>query len=434
MDAYALQRSWDQVTKHGAQVPLYFYSHLFVSHPEVRSMFPLSMSNQRDKFVSALGRIVSHADQIENDAAFLQHLGRDHRKYAVVAEHYNAVGASLCATLKHFLGPEWDEDLAADWTAAYQVVARIMVEAAEMSSESSPDWWDADVVWAERRTMDLTLLTVKPRRAYQFLPGQSVSVEIPQRPRMWRYFSPANAPRQDGSIDLHVQQIDGGQVSPTVVRSLKVGDTVKLGAPVGDRLTRRGDDTRDLLMVAGGTGLAPLLAVLEQIDLEWQQSGTGPLVHLLHGVRMAWHLYDRPRLRELAQKRPWFDYTEVVSDDQSYPGTRGKVGTVAARQTLYGRTAMVCGGPQMVAHTLEQLAAAGIPPERIKYEHFYYATADKHTAESALPGQETTSDEQPPPPRLSALPGTEVDPGGDVPAPDAGPRRGQGVRVPRSAG
>jgi NAD(P)H-flavin reductase len=206
-------------------------------------------------------------------------------------------------------------------------------------------------------------------------------MEIPQRPRAWRYFSPANAPRRDGSIDLHIQQIDGGQVSPTVVRSLKVGDTVKLGAPVGERLTRREGDTRDLLMVAGGTGLAPLLAVLEQIDLEWQRSRTAPHVHLLHGVRMPWHLYDRPRLRELAEKRPWFDYTEVVSDDPSYPGTRGKVGTVAARQTLYGRTAMVCGGPQMVAHTLEQLAAAGLPPEHITYEHFYYAAAGEHAAE-----------------------------------------------------
>jgi NAD(P)H-flavin reductase len=347
-------------------------------------MFPLSMSNQRDKFVGALGRIVSHADQLENDAAFLQHLGRDHRKYAVVADHYNAVGASLCATLKHFLGSEWDEELAGHWTAAYQVVARIMVEAAETSSESSPDWWDADVIAVERRTMDLTLLTIRPRRAFQFLPGQSVSMEIPQRPRHWRYFSPANAPRRDGSIDLHVQQIDGGQVSPAVVRSLKVGEVVKLGAPVGERLTRRADDVRDLLMVAGGTGLAPLLAVLEQIDNEWARSRTAPRVHLLHGVRMPWHLYDRPQLREMAQKRPWFDYTEVVSDDASYPGTRGKVGTIAARQDLHGRTAMVCGGPQMVAHTLERLAGAGMDPEHIKYEHFYYAPVDEHTGEPAL--------------------------------------------------
>ncbi|MEV8371381.1 globin domain-containing protein [Kribbella sp. NPDC056861] len=433
MDANALQRSWDQVTRHGEKVPLYFYSHLFVSHPEVRTMFPLNMSNQRDKFVGALGRIVSHAEQIENDVAFLQHLGRDHRKYAVMTEHYNAVGASLCATLAHFLGPEWDEDLASHWTAAYQLVARIMVEAAETSSETTPDWWDAEVVSAERRTMDLTLLTVRPRRTFPFRPGQSLSMEIPQRPKLWRYFSPANAPRQDGTIDLHVQQIDGGRVSPTVVRSLKAGDTVKLGAPVGERLTRREGDRKELLLVAGGTGLAPLLSVLEQIDQEWQRFQAGPLVNLLHGVRMPWHLYDRPRLRELARTRPWFEYTEVVSDDPSYPGTRGKVGTVAARQSLTGRTAMVCGGPQMVAHTLEQLAAAGLRPEYIKYEHFYYAAAGEHAVGPAPSGQETASDEQQPPTPLRAS-DTPLDSGRDVPAADARPRRGQGLRVPRSAG
>ncbi len=423
MDTHALQRSWNRLTSHGEQVPLYFYSHLFVSHPEARSMFPISMANQRDKFVNALGRIVSNVDQIEQDADFLQHLGRDHRKYAVVAEHYDAVGVSLCATLKHFLGSEWDEHLAAQWTAAYQVIARIMVEAAETSSETSPDWWDADVVSVERRTMDLTLLTVRPRRAFTFLPGQSLSMEIPQRPRQWRYFSPANAPRPDGSIDLHVQQIDGGQVSPAVVRSLKVGDTVKLGAPVGERLTRRTGDPKDLLMVAGGTGLAPLRAVIDQIDQEWQRSGAVPRVHLLHGVRMPWHLYDRPWLRGLAERRPWFEYTEVVSDDPSYPGTRGKVGMVAARQALYERTAMVCGGPQMVAHTMDRLTTSGMDPEHIKYEHFYYAAA----------GQETTDDGQRPP-ALSALPGTRVHSEPDVPASDAGSRRGQGLRISRPAG
>lgn len=384
MDTVALQRSWDQVTKHGHAVPLYFYSHLFLAHPEVRSMFPLSMANQRDKLVSALGRVVSHVDQIETDEAFLQHLARDHRKYGVITEHYNAVGVSLCATLQHFLGDEWDEDLAADWAMAYQVIARIMVEAADMSQESTPDFWDADVVKVERRMMDLTLVRLQPKRELKFQPGQSLSMEIPQKPRMWRYFSPANAPRQDWSIDLHVQQIDGGQVSTALTRSLKAGDTVKLGAPVGERLTRQENDPTDLLMVAGGTGLAPLRGVLEQIDREWQRLGAAPRVHLLHGVRMPWHLYDRKVLRELAKDRPWFEYTEVVSDDPSFPGTRGKVGSIASRQHLGGRTAMVCGGPQMVAHTLEQLTAAGMPTEQIKYEHFYYAAASEQNADAAL--------------------------------------------------
>jgi NAD(P)H-flavin reductase/hemoglobin-like flavoprotein len=383
MDAQALQRSWDRVTSNGNDVPLFFYSHLFLAHPEVRSMFPLSMAGQRDKFVSALGRIVSHADRIAQETGFLSQLGRDHRKYAVVAEHYNAVGGSLFVTLKHFLGSEWTEELAADWAEAYAVVARVMVQAAEVSAEASPDWWDAEVVSVERRMMDVSLLKIKPTRAYCYQPGQSLSMEIPQRPRMWRYFSPANAPRADGSIDLHVQLVDGGQVSVPLVSSAKVGDMVRVGAAVGDRLTRRQGDPTNLLMVAGGTGLAPLRAVLEQIDREWDTTGCAPRVHLLHGVRLPWHLYDRPLLRALAAERPWFDYTEVISQDPSYPGIRGNVGTIAARQHLDGRTAMVCGGPQMVAHTLEELTKAGMSTESIKYEHFYYAAASEAAADDA---------------------------------------------------
>jgi len=173
-------------------------------------------------------------------------------------------------------------------------------------------------------------------------------------------------------------------VSTAVVRSLKRGDSVKLGAAVGERLTLRAGDPSDLLLVAGGTGLAPLRAVVEQIDQEWRRTRRAPRVNLLHGVRMPWHLYDRAALTELARTRPWFDYTEVVSDDSSFPGIRGKVGTVAARQALHGRTAIVCGGPQMVGHTLEQLSRTGMPAEQIRYEHFYYAAAGQHAPEPAL--------------------------------------------------
>jgi NAD(P)H-flavin reductase len=269
----------------------------------------------------------------------------------------------------------------------------------------------------ERRTMELTLLTIQPQHQLEYRPGQSVSMEIPQRPRLWRYFSPANAPRPDGSIDLHVQQIHGGQVSTAISRSLKVGDTVKLGAPVGDRLTRLDTSSQqDLLMVAGGTGLAPLLSVLEQIDIQWRRSGTSPRVHLLHGVRMPWHLYQRAQLRELAESRPWFEYTEVVSDDASYPGTRGMVGRVAARQALHGRTALVCGGPKMVVHTIEQLSGVGMDSADIHYEKFYYRAEDDRLAELAQTGQEKPNDEPPPSAGVAALPLPRVDPRQDFPA------------------
>jgi len=66
MDTAALKASWANVAAAGDEVPLYFYSHLFLSHPEVRSMFPIRMSGQRDKLVVALGAVVSNVDNLDD--------------------------------------------------------------------------------------------------------------------------------------------------------------------------------------------------------------------------------------------------------------------------------------------------------------------------------------------------------------------------------
>src|SRR3954462_620479 len=97
----------------GDEAPLYFYSHLFLSHPETRKLFPVSMAHQRDRLVPALGDVVARVDDLDALVPILQQLGRDHRKFGTVAEHYPAVGASLLATLRHF-DPDWTPDLAQD--------------------------------------------------------------------------------------------------------------------------------------------------------------------------------------------------------------------------------------------------------------------------------------------------------------------------------
>lgn len=378
MDTTALKDSWALVTKSGDDVPLFFYSHLFLSHPELRAMFPISMSGQRDKFVAALGQVVSQVDELDRITPYLEQLGRDHRRFSVVAEHYSPVGGSLLATLRHFLGAAWTEELAADWAAAYGAVAKVMVGAAEESEATSPAWWDAEVVDIERRTIDVTVLTVRPSQHLDFAPGQSMAMEIPQRPRMWRYFSPANAPREDGSLEFHVQPVDGGKVSSAVVRSLQSGETVRLGAPIGEALTLGSENSDDLLLVAGGTGLAPLRAVVEQLDRRWHADEHVPDVELFHGARMAWNLYDNQRLKQLAADRPWFSYTGVVSDDPSYPGAKGLVAT-PAKARARDRTALVCGSGPMVTHSVTELTDAGVAPARIRYEKY---TSDPSTSES----------------------------------------------------
>jgi NAD(P)H-flavin reductase/hemoglobin-like flavoprotein len=382
MDTAALKASWGKVAAAGDDVPLYFYSHLFLSHPEVRSMFPIRMTAQREKLVTALGAVVSNVESLDDVVPLLEQLGRDHRRFSVVTEHYSAVGASLLATLKRFLGTSWTPELADTWAQAYGVVAKVMVAAAEQHEDVAPALWEADVLRVERRSVEVAVIEVAPREPFPYRAGQSVAVEIPQRPRYWRYYSPANAPNPSGHLQFHVQPIAGGLVSTAVVRRLSPGDTVKLGAPVGEQLTLpESGHLPDLLMVAGGTGLAPLRAVLEQIDRGWEATGYGPRVHLFHGSRMPWNLYDHEHLSGLTRK-PWFDYTPVVSEDHTYHGAQGLVATVAARAGDWSdRTAMVCGSPGMVRHAVKELQAVGVPAHLIRREQFDFQGAASPTQE-----------------------------------------------------
>ncbi len=382
MDTASLKASWGNVVAAGDDVPLYFYSHLFLSHPELREMFPIQMTGQRDKLVTALGAVISNVDELDKVVPLLEQLGRDHRRFSVVTEHYEAVGASLLATLRRFLGPSWTADLADTWAQAYGLVAKVMVAAAEQDEDVAPAVWEAEVVRVERRSVEVAVIEVAPRERFPYRPGQSVAVEIPQRPRLWRYFSPANAPDPSGRMQFHIQPIAGGLVSSAVVRRLSQGDTIRMGAPVGQQLTLPEDGPLpDLLLVAGGTGLAPLRAVVDQIDRGWEASGSAPRVRLFHGSRMPWNLYDHEHLTALARK-PWFDYTPVVSDDPTYQGAKGLVGTVAAKAGDWsGRTAMVCGSPDMVRYTVQELEAAGVPAASVRREQFDFQGAASPTEE-----------------------------------------------------
>jgi NAD(P)H-flavin reductase/hemoglobin-like flavoprotein len=367
MDPARLKASWARVAAFGAPVPGFFYARLFLAYPQLRDMFPVSMAAQQDRLVNALGRIVSNVDDTGAIVPFIQQLGRDHRKFAVRPEHYPMVGEALLATLEYFLGEEWTPDLASDWTAAYTLVAETMADAAGRAEHLSPPWWEAEVIHHERRGLDVAVLRILPRARYDYEPGQSVAVQTTLRPRVWRFYSPANAPREDGIIELHVKAVPGGQVSNALVNGLQVGDVLALGSPVGTGLVLDQLSGRDLLMLAGGTGLAPLKAVVEQVA----QSGNARRMSLFVGARMATDLYDLPSLNHLASMLPWLTVVPALSHDPWHAAERGTVVDVALRQGWWhDRDVYVCGSNEMVVATLDRLRKAGIHESQIHAEDF----------------------------------------------------------------
>jgi len=368
IDAERLRASFATVGRHGDEVALWFYSHLFISHPACRELFPVHMLRQRGRLLNALGHIVSRVDQLDDLVPFLQQLGRDHRKFGAMRDHYPAVGESLLATLAHFLGPNWTPELANDWRTAYTLAAGAMIDAAEAAADE-PAWWSAEVISHEQRTFDIAVIRVRPQDdPPPYRAGQSLSVETSHQPRLWRYLSPANAPREDGTIEFHVQLVSGGVVSPSLVRHLRVGETLRLGSPVGHNLTLDSNSDRDLLLVAGGTGLAPLKAIVDQLSI----AGRRRLVHLFHGARAFPALYDKADLDDLAEKYDWLTVSYALSDyshDADIP--QGSVGEIAARSGDWQDCdVMVCGSPRMVERTVPTLAQAGVPSDRIRFDDF----------------------------------------------------------------
>jgi NAD(P)H-flavin reductase/hemoglobin-like flavoprotein len=367
VDVARLRENFADVAAHGDEVPLFFYSDLFIKHPEVRDMFPISMEAQRGHLVDALAKIVSNVDNTGDLSVFLEGLGRDHRKFGALTEHYEAVGASLLATLQYYSGPAWTPELQADWKSAYEVVSACMIAAAQADEQLRPAWWHGTIVAHERRAFDVSVLHVQPEPALSFLPGQSVAIECPSRPRLWRYYSIANAPREDGQLEFHVRLIDGGAVSMALTDHTVAGSEVRLGPPIGVLTLKEPVPDRSLLLVAGSTGLAPLKAIVDQLTSQSQP----PSVHLFFAARKADGLYDLDGLQKMAAEHSWLTVTPVVTADPRFEGETGSIPDVVARHGDWSdHDAYLAGPSQMVHDTAARLVATGMPQDQIHIEDF----------------------------------------------------------------
>ena len=365
MDANRLRESFRQVAAHGGDaIAHYFYADLFLRHPELRRIFPMSMAAQREHLIAALVQIVAAADQPDNLTGLAAHLGRVHYDRDVIAEHYPVVGARLLATLKHFSGDTWTPEVAADWTEAYQLLAKLMCEAADDTARRTPPRWHGTVLACEQRDWDITVLYVAVNPdgpPLEYLPGQAVMLELEQL-RLRRCYSPATPPPGNGVLEFHVRWAHGGQVAPALA-GLTPGDGLLIRRPRGTMtFTPSG---RDIIMAAWSTGWAPLKAILLQL----RQMPAPPRVHLFTGARRPEGLYDTAALDKLAA--PWLTVTPVVADGPDWPGETGQMAEVIARRGPWGnRDAYLAGAGEWIQETTARLTEGGMPQEQVRTEDF----------------------------------------------------------------
>ena len=181
---------------------------------------------------------------------------------------------------------------------------------------------------------------------------------------MWRPYSIANAPRPDSVLEFHVRAAGASGLSAALVRRLRAGDIIRLSQPLGS-MTLVHDSTRDIVCVAGGTGLAPVKAMVEQLGRE----NGNRWVYLFLGARTREGLYDLAALNRFAARHPWLSIVAACSAEPGYPGDRGPINEVVER---YGPWAehefFVSGPPGMVRATLGTLSRLRVPHQLVHYD------------------------------------------------------------------
>ncbi|WP_329219029.1 globin domain-containing protein [Streptomyces sp. NBC_01485] len=358
-DAILIRRTMAEVAPVADKVTSYFYAMLFVRHPDLRSLFPPAMDAQRDRLLKALLTAAEHIDNTPVLVEYLQNLGRGHRKYGTRPEHYPAVGECLIGALSKYADSEWDAETEAAWVRTYTTISQVMIDAAAVDELRAPAWWYAEVVSRDLRTPDVAILTVRPNQPYPFLAGQYASVETPWWPRIWRHYSFASAPRSDGLLTFHVKAVPAGWVSNALVHRARPGDVIRLGPSAGSMTV---DHTRDsgLLCLGGGTGIAPIKALVEDIA----EHGVRRSVEVFYGARSDHALYDLDTMLGLQRSHPWLEVRPVVDRD----GLLQLPEAIRAFGPWTGYDAYVSGPPGMIRSGVDVLRGVGIPSERIRHD------------------------------------------------------------------
>ena len=206
------------------------------------------------------------------------------------------------------------------------------------------------------------------------LAGQHLDVRLTSEDgyQAQRSYSISSAPDDRPQLEITVERVDDGEVSPFLLDELRLGDRIELRGPIGGYFTWMPGDGGPLLLVGGGSGVAPLMAILR----ERTRSGDPTAVRLLYSARTVHELLYRAELDRLAEAADGVELiiTLTRGAPDGWPGEEGRIG----RQMLAARgfppedrpRIFVCGPTPFVEACADALVALGHDSSLIKTERF----------------------------------------------------------------
>lgn len=207
----------------------------------------------------------------------------------------------------------------------------------------------------------------------QFLAGQYIDILLKDGKR--RSFSLANAPHDDACLQLHIRHVPGGLFTGQVFSTMKVRDILRFNGPHGTFHLRE-DSDKPMILLAGGTGFAPIKAIVEHALHE----GCRRDMHIYWGARTRADLYLAALPEQWAATHANVKYVPVLSDPAAEDAWSGRTGFVhravlADFPDLSGFEVYACGSPAMIDAARRDFAGQGLAEDDFLADSFTFQSA-----------------------------------------------------------
>ncbi|CDX26901.1 Oxidoreductase FAD-binding domain-containing protein [Mesorhizobium sp. ORS 3324] len=246
-----------------------------------------------------------------------------------------------------------------------------------MSAELEPQspWQTATIIRIEKRTPRVTSFWFRPSRPFTHLAGQHVDVRLtaPDGYQARRSYSIASAPEAGAGIELAIERLDDGEVSPFFHDVAEVGDEIELRGPLGGHFVWQVSDGGPVLLVGGGSGVVPLMAMVRHRTL---RNSAVPVVLML-SARVWDEVIFRDELIALDDRLDGFDLVLTLTREPAKrPADHSRRIDVAMVIEAIERLpkppalAYVCGSNAFVSAAAQALIDAGVPAGIIRTERY----------------------------------------------------------------
>ena len=224
--------------------------------------------------------------------------------------------------------------------------------------------FQATVLGNKKLTHDVILLSLSAPKEFSFLAGQFITLRVEQGSEFrLKSYSILNPPSEKGKVDLCIKIVDGGFASE-FLKKVKKGDSFQVKGPLGHFVLEEDDKNKEIWMIGGGTGVAPLYNMLK----EHLARHKNKKFVLIFSVREKKDLFLQEELTQLEQKYAHFTYIPTLTREK----WQGATGRVQEHLPADGenKTFYICGLKELVLETKEVLLKKGVALKNVKFERY----------------------------------------------------------------